>query len=87
MGTDLKVCEGGNEGKGDSFNWINEHDVDCHLSHCKPPLTQDTYTVPKKVGGIPGTAPAQVQEGAQPGNYSYHPDCCKTLGDPIIKIQ
>ena len=87
MAGDLKACDGGNQGKGDKFNWINEHDVDCHLSHCKPPLTQDTYTVPKKVGGVPGIAPAQVQDDATPGDYTYTADCCKKLGNPIIKIQ
>jgi hypothetical protein len=83
----LKVCDGGTQGKGDSFNWINEHDEDCHLSHCMPPLTQDTYTVKKKVGGVPGTTPAHVQSGAASGDYPYTADCCTQKGDPIIKIQ
>ena len=83
----LKVCEGGTQGKGDTFNWINEHTEDCHLSHCKPPLTQDHFTVPKKVGSTPGTAFAQVQSDAKCGDYTYTADCCKQLGNPIIKIQ
>jgi hypothetical protein len=82
--SEIKVRDGGTLSKGETFDFKNEHETDCEVSQCSPPLVDSSYEV--KAGS---TKQAKVQSDVATGTYEYVVDCGgkKKRDNPKIIIQ
>lgn len=67
----IGVGNGGTVKMGETFDWQNTGSTAVEITACGAFLTQQFYTVPAQSGSTPGTCPATVKTGIQPGQYSY----------------
>lgn len=78
----IDICAGGSVSAG-SIKFVNNHGKDCtiiglgNLVDCG-----NSFTVPKKSSTTCGILP-----NAQPGSYTYKPDCCGGQANPVIIYQ